>query len=131
MTSALKKWAMAIIVAHFLVLLAHGTAHVELEIGQSTAESVFIFIVIWAAPIISFFLLLKGRLRAGALILFFSMLGSLLFGAYKHFIEVSPDNLSYAPDGAWLLPFQITAVLLALVEIAGIVSGLLILRSHE
>jgi hypothetical protein len=73
--------------------------------------------------------LLWRRSALGFPLLFGSMLGSLLFGAYYHFIAAGADNVASLPPHAWALPFQVTAVLLALTEAAGVVVGAVGLRS--
>jgi hypothetical protein len=60
-----------------------------------------------------------------------SMAGSMLFGIYYHFLEISPDHVSRVgalPQKFWALIFKISAVLLALVEAAGVWAGMRVLR---
>ena len=58
--------------------------------------------------------------------LFLSMLGALLFGGYYHFVLAGADNVSTVAHHAlhsWAHLFQVSAVLLALVEFAGVIAG--------
>jgi len=124
MISTLRKTAAFVVIGHFFIVLIHGIAHFQLEIFSSLWATVFIFAVIWIAPILSLILLYKGQANSGALLLFASMAGAFIFGGYNHFIAVSSDHIAHAPQGIWLVPFQITAILLALAEIAGSAIGL-------
>lgn len=124
-SNALKRIAVAIIVAHFLVGVVHGAAHVAIGIDMPLWQNLYILIVIWALPVVSGLLLWRRARRAGFLLLFLSMLGALLFGGYYHFIEHGADNVGSLGHHSWALPFQITAVLLALTEAAGTFIGIL------
>jgi hypothetical protein len=125
MTSTLKKLTLFVVIGHFLTVLVHGIAHAQLEVLASLPAAVFIFSVIWIAPLAALIFLHKGWQKAGALLLLFSMTGALIFGVYNHFVAVTNDHVAHAPQGDWLLPFQITAVLLALFEISGAAVGFL------
>jgi hypothetical protein len=48
----------------------------------------------------------------------------LLFGVFYHFIAAGPDNVASVPQHPWSYTFQLTAVLLAASEAAGIALGL-------
>jgi uncharacterized membrane protein YqaE (UPF0057 family) len=123
--SSLVRIAIAIIVAHVVVGTVHGTAHVAMGINMSLAQNLYILIVIWALPVVSGLLLWRRRARAGFVLLCLSMLGALPFGAYYHFVATGADNVGSLGHHLWALPFQITAVLLALTEAAGSLVGLL------
>jgi hypothetical protein len=44
---------------------------------------------------------------------------ALIFGGYSHFLGSGPDNVFQMTQGPWPLSFQITATLLAVLEILG------------
>lgn len=56
---------------------------------------------------------------------FLSMLGAMLFGAYHHFILVSPDNIGHLPHGSpdAQATFILSAAALALLELASALYG--------
>ena len=116
----------AIVLLHALVNVVHALAHSRLYISMSLWQNVYIFAVIVALPLISGFLLWRRprRIASGFSLLFFSMVGSLVFGGYYHFIAPGPDNVAWLTEHSWTVPFQITAVLLALTEAAGSTVGL-------
>ena len=103
-----------LVALHFIVSVAHGAAHLDLHIDLNTWQTVYVLAVITASPLVS-----------GFLLLLLSMLGSLIFGGYYHFIATGADNVSALGIHAWSVPFQITAALLALTEAAGALIGVL------
>ena len=48
------------------------------------------------------------------------LLIGLTVGSYEHFLSVNPDNVFIMPHGDWTLSFQVSAVLLVIVELLGI-----------
>jgi hypothetical protein len=124
---SLNKLAIAIVLLHLVVSVPHGMAHSELHIQMQLWQNVYIWLIITILPLVAAILIWKRR-RAGFLLLLLSMAGSFLFGVFYHFIAAGPDNVAQAATGT----FRMTAVLLALIEAAGVVIGLLgWLRSPE
>jgi hypothetical protein len=117
------RYALAVVLAHAAVNLPHGAAHVAEAIWLPPAANVFVILVILLAPFVALGLLYARRQRAGALLLFVSMLGALLFGVAYHFVLPGADNVAQVPPGVWQTPFQVTAVLLAAIEAAGALVG--------
>jgi hypothetical protein len=114
-----------IIALHVMVTVMHGTAHTSLKILMSSWQNTYIYVVIVLLPLVAGFLIWK-RARGGYLILLLSMLGALVFGGYYHFVLAGADNVSTVAHHAshsWAQVFQVSAVLLALVEFAGVVAG--------
>ena len=52
------------------------------------------------------------------------MTGALLFGALNHFVWPGMDRVDMIDAGMWRVPFQATAVLLAVTEAFGAIAGL-------
>lgn len=130
--SRADRFALIVIIAHALISALHATAHRSLDIELSPAQLVFIAIVIMVAPLASGLLLWRGARTAGALLLAFSMAGAFLFGVVNHFMLISPDHVLHVPGlpgSPRVLLFQITAVLLALVEAIGVIVGIMALKS--
>ena len=126
---SLERIGIAIVLLHLLASTLHSAAHLNLHIEMNAWQSVYILSVILVLPLISAVLLLRKRARIGFWLLFCSMLGSLLFGGYYHFIAAGADNVASLGDHAWAPAFQLTAVLLALTEAAGMVIGAVGLRN--
>ena len=70
------------------------------------AATAFVILVIVLAPFLALALMRASRLWAGALLLFGSMLGALLFGIAFHYLLPGSDNVADVPPGLWQLPFQ-------------------------
>ena len=128
----LERVGIAIVALHAIVLVAHSAAHMSLHIDVNLWQNAYILLVIIVLPLVSAYLLWK-RARGGFLTLFLSMMGALLFGAYYHFILSGPDNVSevgHLAQRSVARLFQVSALLLALVEGAGVVAGAAGLRKN-
>ena len=119
------------VLAHLVVMMFHGQAHERLAVGLSAWQNIYVITVIAIAPLIAMLLLWTRYARLGLLILVVSMGGSLIFGAIYHYVIVSPDNVSHLPAGDAQGMFRMTALLLMLTELFGVVVGLLGLRSNK
>lgn len=121
---SLASLSVILVALHFIVSMVHGAAHLNLHIDLNTWQTVYVLVVITASPLVSGFLLWR-RARSGFLLLLLSMLGSLIFGGYYHFIATGADNVSSLGSHTWSAPFQVTAVLLAITEAAGLLTAVL------
>ena len=86
-------------------------------------QETYAAIVIVAAPVVAAVLLWTRYSRAGLLLLCGSMVGSLLFGLYFHYVAISADHVSYLPPGDAQGLFRLTALLLLLSETFGLAVG--------
>ena len=130
---SIRRLSIAIIALHAMVTAGHGAAHSTLKILMSGWQNAYILIVIVLLPLVAGYLIWK-RARGGYLILILSMLGALVFGGYYHFVLAGADNVSTVAHHAshsWAQLFQVSAVLLALVEFAGAVAGVAGLVNRE
>ena len=90
----------ALAAVHLLVTLWHAGAHSELQIGLPPLKLAYVYVVIVIAPPVAAALLWTRFARLGLWVFFLSMVGSLLFAIYHHYILVSPDNIAHLPEGA-------------------------------
>jgi CHASE2 domain-containing sensor protein len=120
-----RRFGIFIVALHFVISVVHGLAHSRLHIDMNAWQSVYILLVITVLPLVSAILLWRARTTSGFLLLLASMAGSLVFGGYYHFIAAGADNVGSLGSQSWARPFQVTAVLLAITEAAGVVTGLL------
>jgi len=102
--------------AHFAVLVAHGSAHSQLHIGVGTWQKAFIAIVIFMVPLIATVMLWTRVRKLGVILLGVSLAGSLVFGVSYHFVIAGPDNALGPYHSDWESAFRATAALLALIE---------------
>jgi hypothetical protein len=122
-------WLVTIVVlAHLAVSLLHGRAHRELGVGLTSFQNVYVITVILLAPLVALSLSWTRDARAGLLLLFVSMLGSLVFGFCYHYVIVSSDHVAHLPPGDARGAFRMTALLLLITEALGVIAALLALR---
>jgi hypothetical protein len=125
------RLALAVIIVHAVVGSLHSTAHQILGIQVSLAQLIYIVLIIMVAPLAAGILFLKRLKTEGAVLLICSLFGSLIFGVFNHFVANTTDHVSHVgtlPQKFWAIVFQITAVLLALVEAFGIWAGMRVLN---
>lgn len=116
------------VLAHLAVSLVHGYAHNQLGVGLSTWQTYYVMVVITLAPLIALALLWIRRARVGFALLALSMFGALVFGGYYHYIRISFDHVSHLPSGDAQAMFRLTALLLLVTELFGVIVGALGLR---
>ncbi|HET6327965.1 MAG TPA: hypothetical protein VFG04_25000 [Planctomycetaceae bacterium] len=118
----------AAVVVHGIPLVLHGMAHAKLEIFlPSVLANAYVLVVLYLAPVVAAGLLWAGRIRSGAWLLVASMVGSLIFEGYNHFLVMSPDHVSQVPAGTWGEIFRVTAVVSAITEVLAVAAGIVIL----
>src|SRR4030081_620065 len=120
---SLQRFGVFVVAFHFVISLAHGAAHSSLHIDMNLWQTAYILLVITLLPLISGLLLWRVS-RGGVFLLLISMLGSLLFGGYNDFIAAGADNVDSLGLHSWAPAFQVTAVLLGVTEMAGVLTGL-------
>ena len=121
-----------LVAIHLVVTLWHGSAHTQLGILLPPEKNAFVYIVILIAPIVAASLLWTRYLLAGVWTLVVSMVGALLFGAYHHYVLISPDNVNHLPRGTAEAHthFIASAAAIALLELAGALGGAFCLGSY-
>ncbi|HEV2864424.1 MAG TPA: hypothetical protein VGX48_25720 [Pyrinomonadaceae bacterium] len=132
--SGLKLTALGLVGFHFLTVVLHSVAHEVLNVKASPAQLAFIIPVIILGPVAAGFTLLKFE-KAGAAVLLVSMLGSLAFGVYYHFVADTIDHVAHVarlrPE-FWSSMFRVTSYLLAASEAAGAaVAGALLAAGRQ
>jgi len=120
----LRQLGIAVVILHVLVVTPHSIAHTVLHIDMNHWQNIYIVLVILIGPIVSAALLWKLP-KPGFALLALSMAGSFVFGVYYHFIAEGADNVASLHAHPWTFTFQISAVLLAVTELAGTVVGVI------
>jgi hypothetical protein len=118
-----------LVFAHLVAILWHGDAHSTLGIDLSAAKTLYVLIVILAAPIISAILIWTRFTVFGFGLFAISMAGALVFGVYHHYVLVSPDNIAHLPTGLAEahLQFIESAAVIAMFELFSAFLGFLLL----
>ena len=119
------------VLAHLAVMMLHGQAHDKLSVGLSSWQNIYVLVVVAIAPLVAMVLLWTRYNHMGLIVLVVSMAASLIFGVVYHYVVVSPDHVSHLPPGDAQGQFRMTAALLVLTELFGVVVGLLGLRSNK
>ena len=127
----IAQYGTAIAVLHAIANGLHGLAHVEIPVALSLLQSSFVGIVIFLTPIIAAVLLWTQFYRLGSWLLLSSIAGSLLFGIYNHFIVISSDHVSQVAFAGWGVLFQITAILILIVDAFGCWVGIWALKTIQ
>lgn len=122
----------ALAAIHLVATLWHGNAHTQLAIGLPREKTIFVLVVILIAPIVSAGLAWTRYVSIALWVFFLSMLGALLFGAYHHYVLVSPDNIGHLPEGSVEAHSQFisSAAVIALLELTSALYGAFCLGSH-
>jgi hypothetical protein len=122
-----------LVVVHLAATLWHGDAHTRLAIDLPPAKTAFVFVVILIAPIVAASLVWSRYVSIALWVFFLSMLGALLFGAYHHYVMVSPDNIGHLPEAGpqFHSQFISSAAAIALLELASALYGAYCLGSHQ
>jgi hypothetical protein len=122
-----------LVAVHFAATLWHGRGHTQLAVELSLWQTLFVYIVILIAPLVAAGLVWTRYLSTGLWVFFLSMLGAFLFGAYHHYVMVSPDNIGHLPAGSpeAQAQFIASAGVLALLELASALYGAFCLGLHH
>src|SRR5215471_17018801 len=130
----MRKMLIAGLVAvHFGASLWHGSLHSQLRINLSPSQTLFVLMIILVAPIVGAALVWTRYDSAGLWMFFISMLAAFLFGAYYHYVMVSPDNINYLPSASPepVHQFTISAGAIALLELASALYGAFCIGSRR
>ena len=127
----IAQYGTIIVVIHVIINGLHGLAHVEIPVSLSLLQSLFVGIVIFPIPMIAAVLLWTQFYRIGSWLLLSSIAASLLFGIYNHLLVISPDHLSQVSFAGWGLLFQITAILILIVDGFGCWIGIWALKTIQ
>jgi hypothetical protein len=121
------RWLTAVVFAHLIISLVHGSAHAQANVPLSRAGTLFVFVVILAGPLVGLAMTWPAH-RTGGVLIAITMAASLVFGVVNHFVLSSPDHVSHV-DAAWRALFTATAALLAVSEALG--AGLAVRFTRE
>jgi hypothetical protein len=115
----LPLYATLIVLAHCPVVIWHLLVLSKLPSGLTTERALFfaalINLIPFAAAILSW--TRHRKLAGGLLLIAFGF--AFCIGAYAHFLSPGSDNVFTMPHGDWTLPFQLTAILLILLQASG------------
>lgn len=128
MSKHVSRYGTIFILCHGAVSLLHEIAHRMLPVTLPLVKYAIAYAFLGVLPLIALVLLWTSFRRAGIRLLLFSMAGALLFAGYHHFVLHGPDHILEVPPGAWRTVFQVTAVLLLILEAFGCWLSIRLLR---
>ncbi len=110
-----------VVALHLLGNLWHGDAHTNLGIALPGLKMAFVVVVILIAPILGAALTWTRYSIIGCWIVGVSMVGSVLFSVYHHYVLISIDNVEHLPAGTpeEHVHFSNSAEFIALIALAG------------
>lgn len=127
-TVRVKFFSVGLILLHLGISTVHGLAHQGVLVALTKFGQAYVIVVITVAPLVAGGLLLSRAARAGAMLLALSMLGSFVFGFWYHFLSATNDNIVEV-HGPWRATFLWTAIVLAVIEFAGVLLGVFAFRT--
>jgi amino acid permease len=122
-----------LVIVHLAASIWHGDAHTRLAIALPPEKNIFVYVVILIAPLVAVSLVWTRYSTIGLWVLAISMIGALLFGAYHHYVMVSPDNIGHLPEGSAEAHSQFTssAAVIAMLELVTAVYAIFCLASRN
>src|SRR5262249_7039934 len=112
----------AVVLFHLAVTLVHGSAHTSAGVELGPAGLAFVIAVIVIGPLAGL-AWMSVNPQSGALVIILTMMAALIFGFVNHFVIPGADRIDHVRGPSHAL-FEITAVLLAITEFAGVALGI-------
>jgi hypothetical protein len=120
-------WSVPVVTGHFLVVVWHLWLLVRVQPGTPRFLPP-ILILVNLLPVAGLIVLAKGSQKLAATLVTVPLGVALVVGFGAHFLSSGNDNVLHMPPGALLLSFQTSAVLLMVLEAAGVLLGLQMFR---
>src|SRR5215469_2800551 len=116
-------WSVPVVMGHFLVVVWHLWLLVRVQPGIPSFLPPML-ILVNLLPVAGLIVLAKGSQKLAATLVTVPLAVALVVGFGAHFLSSGNDNVLHMPPGALLLSFQTSAVLLMVLEAAGVLLGL-------
>ena len=114
-------WLLVTVTAHLVTTVVHGASHAAAHVSTTPLQNVYILAIIVIGPLAG--LWLAGRHDAiGGWLVAATMAGALAFGVINHFMLPGGDRIDHVA-GPWSVTFGASAIVLAIIEMAGAVAG--------
>ena len=98
-STVIKVLITVFVLVHLAGNLWHGDAHTTLEISLPGIKTAFVIVVILISPILGAILTWTRYSILGSWTVGLSMVGSVVFSVYHHYVLISPDNVEHLPSG--------------------------------
>ena len=113
------RYATFVVLAHTGAVFWHLVLVAKITPGLTDHQVLAATIAINLVPTVALVLLWAHFLRVGGILLFLPLAVGLVIGGTEHFVTPGPLNVFYMATTPWVLPFRVTAVLLAVLEVLG------------
>jgi len=107
------------VLAHAVIVVWHLVVLTRIPLGLTGQEVPSAAIAINAVPLVGLFLLWTHYPRLASVLIFIPLAVGFSAGGFEHFLSNGPDNVFRMAATEWSLPFTISAVLLAVLELCG------------
>jgi len=113
-----RRWSALIVLGHFAVVLWHLVLLLKVQPG-TFGFAPPLLILVNLIPVAGLVAFARGFPKLAGSMITLPLAIALVIGAYAHFLSPGSDNILNMPPGALRLPFQISAVLLLILEALG------------
>ncbi len=113
------RYATFVVLAHAGVVFWHLVLVAKITPGLTEFQVLAATTAINLVPAIALVLLWTHSPRLGGLLLLLPLAVGLVIGGEEHFVTPGPLNVFHMAATPWVLPFQVTAVLLLVLEVFG------------
>jgi hypothetical protein len=113
---------LAVLVVHLAVAGAHGLTHSLIPVHLPAWLNAIVAATTFLGPLVGVALVWREH-PLGVPLFTLSLAAALLVGSVLHFRIDTPDHVHAIPAGPWRIPFQVSAVGVALTEAVGAAIG--------
>ncbi len=100
-----------------------------LKVQPGTPRFAFVLLILVnLIPVMAMVAFQRGRRKLAGWMIVLPLGVALIIGPYANFLSTGTDNVFRMPPGEWRLPFQVTALLLVVLETLGCWIGIQMLR---
>lgn len=111
-----------VLLVHLAVALFHGSTHALLPVVLAPWQDALVLGTVFVGPVVGVVLVVRDH-PLGIPLFTATMAGAFLLGGTLHFLVESPDHIHVIPDSQWRLPFQGSAVGVAVTSAIGTAVG--------
>jgi hypothetical protein len=115
----LAVYATLAVLAHAVIVVWHLFVLAKIPPGLTGQQVLAAAIAINVVPLVGLFLLWTHYPGLASVLIFIPLAVGFSAGGFEHFLSNGPDNVFRMAATEWSLPFTISAVLLAVLELCG------------
>ena len=113
--------------SHFAVVIWHLILLLKVQ-PNTPRLALVLLLIVNLIPILAIIVLQSGHPRLAGWMIVVPLGVALVIGIYAHFLSSGTDNVFRMPPGEWRSSFQLTALLLAVLEALGCIIGFRMFR---